>query len=373
MPYSNNNTLCNEAQPERETFHAFPRLPTEVQDLIWHFALEEQPSAHFVTLEKVVLGKFGPTSSVPKRYQRLVPILEILTRAPPPAELATGEHETSTMSCALKQTSLAARKAAFRLQESWVAGQTLQLYGANRTARSDALNQLIADEDILGGLWEKWRNGNSIDPNSHGEYPASFIVNVPSLLVDSTQDLIIVRYGWADVAGELRMGSDFRHWSPNLPIQKAPYIALEWPGGFQESNFNLGPFLFMRFRYEVLYVLVNPDDLKASVSLEPTTPETAREQREILEKPFVRPIENQISTIPEKFWYGKREFFVISWEDVEKRMISRPSRALHVIIKELLELRNEEDICPGCGDPGCEHRHENFPVAWRIMSWRDAE
>ncbi|KAF9873216.1 hypothetical protein CkaCkLH20_09379 [Colletotrichum karsti] len=363
-------------QPERK-FHCFPHLPTEIQDVIWDFALDSQRSAHYTTLEEIPLTKFiRKWSDVPRHYYRIVPMAEVLVSAPPPPELATG---SAKMSCALQHVNMAARRAVFRLQKIWGLDNTLQLYGANRTRRIDALNELVEDEDIFGDMWRDYLDETPpTDPNSHGEYPAPRIVDVPSLLVDSTRDLVIVRNGWNGVALHMRVGHGIHHRSPHLPIQRARYVALEWPGGPKGEGTTLYLFLFLRFRPEVLYILISPDDLdEDSSALEPTASETARSQREFLEKPFLRPVvpvEDQISTVPEQFWYGKREFFVVSWEEVERRQVSRPSQALNDIIKEIFEARKwEEDLCLGCGDSGCENRHERLPAAWRIMSWRDSK
>lgn len=352
-----------------QSFPKFGHLPTEIQNLIWGLALESPPAAHFADLDDVSFSKPTRAIEAPKGRRKWHTLEVLIKFGPRPTSITSG-HSNTAPHALLLQTCRASRRVAFRLANAWGPGRALQLYAGERSTLHDIVSLIELKGCSAGG-----DGGERQNNRGHGEYPLPETIDVPSLWVDGTQDFVIIPKGWEREAERLQCCIYDFTWT--IPIQRARYIGLEWPYSGRRVFESLACFLFSRFRCDALYVILGPDELAGPPDVHKMAPELAREQRQTLEQRFKRPgvpTEDLAAHIPDRFWRGKREFYVVSWEDIERRMVDSPCWDLIDITAQILEIRKaEDDVCKGCQDIGCDLKPDMFPIAWRIMSWRDKE
>ncbi|KAJ3537643.1 hypothetical protein NM208_g6222 [Fusarium decemcellulare] len=350
------------SSPERGAFDKFSELITELQDLIWKHSLEGQPpTAHFAKLNTEVF--LPPGCDMSNKT-----VLECLSQDLQPLDLFRKSPFPVTQYDILLQTCKGSRSAALRYSQSWGPERTIQLYQPDNTRRLadlDRLRDMSTPRGIIGPA------------NRHAEFRPQAILDLPARVVDGSKDLIVLQENWGIATSKFRAHLMYGKLEWGLPIQHPRYLAVPCPPisprgrGADVRNIK---FLF-RLRVEVLYILVHPDDYHPDVPgrNHEALRDVVKNRIERLQQPFLRRpgAADLLAQAPDRFWHGKREFYVLGWDEIEKRMLHSWVWRLLTASLEIHGRQPEQTVCDGCEDSDCQHREETYPVMWKIMTWKD--
>ncbi|KAM5366844.1 hypothetical protein ACJZ2D_010296 [Fusarium nematophilum] len=363
--------------PQLHSFAKFPFLARELQDLIWQWAVEDRPpAAHFSYL--LFESFMTPIANAQRRSLFRKTVLEVLVPAPPPPDLVESPLPAIQFDILL-QTCRSSRRIALRYRHGWEPERTLQLYKPDESEYGDdddrhsLLNDqrdYSASEPPLAPVSGAEEGGRDSPPlNKHRFYLAPRMLDdLGCRLVDADRDLVILDNDWSSTTDEMRSALYRSRPEWGLPVQRARYLGLPWSPTSVSDAIDL--FAIRRFRAEVLYIIISPEDLRGTgASRRPANP-----SRLGLEEPFLKRegAKRVLAEAPARFRYGKREYFTLSWDELDARAAS--SWHLRQLLFAVQRVRlGEDQTCDGCADPNCPKRVEGFPVAWKIMSWRDLD
>ncbi|KAM0430953.1 hypothetical protein ACHAPT_005587 [Fusarium lateritium] len=357
------------SQSKLDTFPKFPYLANELQDLIWEWSLEDRPpAAHFGQLKTNTLKTRFANGETGSMWTQTM--LEDLSWTHKPRDLAEICHQRVTQISILLATCKRSRRVAIRYRRSWGPERTLQLYDPHDNGR---LNKLDFSRDFTTSIYN-WRPTGSL----HWKYMPPRLYNLACRKIDNSRDLVILGPEWIGMALEYQTTVIYDKPEWKLPVQRVPYLALTYTTRFHESlNSQLATVTsFRRFHTEVLYILINPDEFDDdhTAVTEEEVRNTLKARRKVLETPFPKRkgASSLVADAPDRFWYGPREYYALSWDEIEEKMMdSAPWRQLTDAIEKARE--TETDFCTGCRNPDCNKRAGTIPVIWKIMSWRDPE
>ncbi|UPL03387.1 hypothetical protein LCI18_014321 [Fusarium solani-melongenae] len=349
------------------SFPKFPHLANELQDLVWEWSLKDcNPTAHFVQLGSHKLKSRPPEgagSSVP--FLTLT-MIEELVWCDPPRELAEMYPGHETQVDILLRTCKQSRRIALRHRKSWGPKGTLQLYDPRDKSRADT--------------WYMARDGRVTIPNFSAKcfqikYMPPRIFDLPSRKVDNSRDLVILGPEWVGIGRHFQRSFVTTKPDWQLPVPRIPYLALTYNSRESiDSQLSVVSALF-RLRPGVLYILINPNEFdNDDIAFAAANPalKTVKDRRKTLETPFKeRPgAESLVSEAPDSFWYGTREYYALSWDDLEEKMMNSEFwRQLTEGIEKARQMEN--NCCRGCFGTSCNRTTETLPAIWKVMSWRD--
>ncbi|KAL2682773.1 hypothetical protein Neosp_007228 [[Neocosmospora] mangrovei] len=356
------------SQSKLASFPKFPHLANELQDLVWEWSVKDRPgSAHFAQLGSQKLKSRRPDGDFVSFLTTTM--IEELTWCKPPPELVELCPRRETHLDVLLQTCKQSRRIATRHRNLWGPEGTLQIYDPR-------------DED-RAHTWDFARDFNRDPPQvnpSRGSYHFKFLpprlFDLPSRHLDNSRDLVILGQEWIGVGKEFQQLTVFTKSDWRVPVPRVPYLALSYTTHFEESlDSQLAVITaFLRLRAEVLYILINPDELDGDDTVVDTDEarKKVKDRRRVLETPFPkRPgAENLVAAAPDSFWYGPREYYALSWDDLEEKMMgSARWRRFTSAIEKARQMK--KSYCLECMDVDCETRAETYPAIWKVMSWRD--
>ncbi|RSL60195.1 hypothetical protein CEP54_006905 [Fusarium duplospermum] len=356
------------SQSKLVSFPKFPHLANELQDLVWEWSIKDRPpAAHFAQLGHHLLVSRLPNGEKGSFWTHT--LIEDLSWCDPPRELKEICPEPPELHIdVLLRTCKKSRSVAMRHQKSWGPQGTLQLYDPRDKDRANTLD-FSRDFTSLPLQIGKWL---------HLEYLPPRLFDLPCRKLDNSRDLIILGPEWIGVAHEFQKALIQTHYEWQVPIQRVPYLALTYTTRFHEfldSQLSLVT-KFLRLRTEVLYILINPDEFDDDYTV--LTTEVARDRvrgrREALETPFPkrRGAVDLVARAPTRFWYGKREYYELTWDEMEEKMMTSARwRQLAGAIDKARHAEN--DTCDGCNKLDCNKRSYTFPAIWKVMSWKDPE
>ncbi|KAJ3464159.1 hypothetical protein MRS44_008945 [Fusarium solani] len=347
------------------SFPKFPHLANELQELVWEWSLKDRhPAAHFAQLGSHKLKSRLPNGEVGSFWT--MTSIEELVWSDPPRELAEMCPVRETQVDVLLRTCKQSRRVAIRHRESWGPKGTLQLYDPRDKSRADTWD-MARDFRIPGPQMS--------DSGVHKKYLPPRLFDLPSRKVDNSRDLVILGPEWVGVGQEFQKGffSTKPEWQ--LPVPRVPYLALTYNTRESlDSQLSLVAWI-LRLRAEVLYLLIKPDEFdnddNTFVGADPAR-KIVKDRRKSLETPLKKRAgaENLVSEAPDSFWYGTREYYALSWDDLEEKMMnSKPWIQLCGAIEKARLM--EKDFCTECFGTHCNSKAETFPAIWKVMSWRD--
>jgi hypothetical protein len=230
-------------------FHLFPRLPAELQELIWEHAVADAntPTVYFANLREGAL--INPPDRSPCRA-----FLE-------------QEEGASPLSSLLQTT---------------------------RHSRSVALKALPAEPVRLHGKH-----------NQNEDHSKRRVLAAPAICIDGTKDLVILQQGWLDMTYKpmLAEQTDLVHYVA-LPIQDIMSDPRETIVGVTSINY-----IYRKTR--VFYLLFDPETLHAARGPWPQ-PETRRLLTPVIPIPFNSYRTQYSAGEPHRaFWAGRRQYFDI--------------------------------------------------------------
>jgi hypothetical protein len=316
------------------TFLYFPLLSAELQYYIWEWILDlHQPEVYFAALKT----KLIPIPGAPFKS-------DFLTRALPCQHIISGSGlDIRTIDEILFITCNSSREAVIRWRKKWNPHEILELFA------EDSGN--AASRDVLQPL-----NRKNIHP--------------PAVKLDAATSLVILGEGWQKVSPPFRL--NFVTQGAANCLQKSKYLAVPWRPENPAWVGLMNLFELLRWKgieanrpgleVQVLYVLISPDSLDWAksetirvLSLQAIT--AASMDR--LCRHLARYDEQPCSFIPQKFTYGRREYFA-----VDSGTIRGHSIGLRKLFSTMLHF--------GRGVGGSSPMNSMADqVAWRIMSWRD--
>ncbi|RSL76465.1 hypothetical protein CEP51_009932 [Fusarium floridanum] len=354
------------SQSKLDSFPKFPRLANELQDLVWEWSIKDRPpAAHFAKLGHHLLVSRNPNGE--KGSIWTYTMIEDLAWCEPPQELREIRPQPPELHIdVLLRTCKKSRHVAMRHRNSWGPEGTLQLYDPRDKGRANILD-FSRDFDIKPPrVYRRWL---------HEEYMPPRIYDLPCRKVDNSRDLVILGPEWIGAAHELQTTLVQTHYEWSIPVQRVPYLALTYTTRFHEfldSQLTLMT-RFLRLRPDVLYILINPEEFDDDYTVLTTKFErnSVKRRRAALETPFPKRkgAEDLVARAPTRFWYGEREYYELTWDEMEyKMMTSERWRQLARAIDKARHL--ETDTCDGCHALDCNKRSYTFPAIWKVMSWK---
>ncbi|KAJ4321715.1 hypothetical protein N0V84_005148 [Fusarium piperis] len=351
------------------TFPKFLYLANEIQDLIWEWSLKDRPpGAHFAELGSHQFKSRLPNGEVASSLTAT--LIENLTWSRLPPEFVEVAQRPETHLDILLRTCKQSRRAAIRHRKSWGPEGTLQLYDPHDERRENVLD-LARDFGIPKQPYPDCL---------HFEFKPPKLFDLPSFDVDTSRDLVILEHYWIGTTHGFQSSLARTRLEWMMPVPRIPYLALTYTTRFHEflDRQLLLVAHLLRFRVEVLYLLINPDEFNDNRTAVKSKEERdmVKARRKALETPFPKRegAESLIARAPDNFWYGSREYYAFSWDDFEKKMMASAHwRKFGGAIEKARQM--EKDCCDGtgCQDAYCNKRAETFPAIWKIMSWRDHE
>lgn len=345
------------------SFPKFTHLANEIQDLVWEWSLKgRHPAAYFAQVGSHKLKSRREDGSVGSFWT--LTLIEELTWADPPRELAEKCPVPETQVDVLLRTCKQSRRIAIRHRDSLGPESMLQLYDPCDKSRAD--------------IWDMERDFRVTNIMSTRcfelEYLPPRLFDLPHRKVDNSRDLVILGPEWIGAAHEFQKACFSTRSEWQLPVPRVPYLALTHDASQSlESQISLVTW-FLRLRTEVLYFLIKPDEFDDDDTFVGTDParKMVKDRRKALETPFMkRPgAKRLVAEAPDSFWYGKREYYALSWEDVEEKMMN--SKFWRQLCGEIEKTRQlENNCCTGCFGQHCNRTTETFPAIWKVMTWRD--
>ncbi|KAM5354020.1 hypothetical protein ACJ41O_000670 [Fusarium nematophilum] len=336
------------------SFPLFSNLPAYVQERIWWTAIKDQPPVvHFATTEANNFPQPRKKYLKWRKHPRPT-VLEVLVHSTP-----FNFPPSWTAIDALRKTCQASRIFVLGYID-WYPERMLQLYRAPGAERAAALQRARG----RGLPLHIGQPGGS----RHADFPAPRPVDLPSSrVIDASQDLVIMRPPWHGSLRELSSRDNTLEWT--VPIQRARYLAV-----FQNSTIGeltkekMELLMFLRFRPEMLYIIVRPEFLQPDDSKPPREPKFKGDM-------WIEFAEAEWSLRhnlpPDQFWHWGKEYYALKWDDVVDLVPSCPN--LYRLVKDMGEvwMHAKGHNCQGCDNPDCKRRQETRPVAWKIMTWRD--
>lgn len=211
------------------------------------------------------------------------------------------------------------------------------------------------------------------DTCSHMEFVAPRILDFRSRHLENSRDLVVLEHHWIAIVSHFNRQVEWK-----LPVPRVRYLALTYTTRFHESFDSqlLAAARLFRFRVEVLYILINPDEFDDDciVARYEMERNKVKARRKVLETPFAKRegAESLIARAPDSFWYGPREYYAFTWDHFEEKMMgSQRWRKFSRAIEKARKM--EKNCCTGCQNPRCERRADTYPAIWKIMSWRDPQ
>lgn len=347
------------------SFPKFSHLANELQDLVWEWSLKDRhPAAHFAQLGTHTLNSRRPKGDVTSFCT--LTMIEELVRSDPPRELAEMCPVHETQVDVLLRTCKQSRRIAIRHRKSWGPEGTLQLYDPRDKSRADTWDMARDSRIPIPAFSEKCFQIKYMPPR---------LFDLPSRKVDNSRDLVILGPEWIDVGQEYQKSFFLTKLEWQLPVPRVPYLAFPYTACESIDSQLSVVGAFLRLRAGVLYILINPDEFDNDdnmfVAADPAL-KTVKDRRKALETPFKkRPgAESIVSEAPDSFWYGTREYYALSWDDIEEKMMnSKFWRQLTGGIEKARQV--EDNCCTGCFGTSCNRTTETLPAIWKVMSWRD--
>ena len=302
-------------RPRPTSFHLFPRLPQEIQDLIWAAAIPPRRQAHLVTLDRVIFFPDEPGSwSTITTRQRPWPV-------PQPRE------PTLAAAAALSLTSRAARAVAHRV-----------------AAPLRASLELLPPPLI------------PLPPDDVAPEPPA-----PRVLVGWEEDLAVLEYRWprSALGARTTLRADPLRYAAFEPFKAL--TAGHEPGdeGWHVSR-NAFSWLTNTYDLRVVYALLPPEYLRGYASETPFP--DGEEVSELLDS-FIGAY-GSADVAPGPWTCGAREYYEVPAEEI------RGMGGLWSIIVTLERVRLER-VAAGAVDYEARGDKGTYSTRHRFMTWRD--